>query len=69
MGVRVLCQGQSGRSGRRAGERTDDTISVSGADEAAIYFAVNTDYRQEGESWRRKARCAWIRLCRWDMTR
>lgn len=34
---------------------TEDTIIVSGADEVAIYFAVNTDYRQEGESWRLKS--------------
>ncbi|GAB6926202.1 glycoside hydrolase family 95 protein [Paenibacillus sp. JCM 10914] len=34
---------------------TEDTITVIGADEVAIYFAVNTDYRQEGEGWRAKS--------------
>ncbi|MBY0162588.1 glycoside hydrolase family 95 protein [Cytobacillus firmus] len=52
----VSCQGQL-RVVTEGGQVscTDDTINVSGADEAAIYFAVNTDYRQEGESWREKS--------------
>ena len=52
----MLCQGQF-RVVTEGGQVScaDDTITVTGADEAAIYFAVNTDYRQEGESWREKS--------------
>ncbi|MEX3615456.1 glycoside hydrolase family 95 protein [Paenibacillus glucanolyticus] len=52
----VSCQGllrvvaEGGQLSGSAG-----TITVAGADEMSIYFAVNTDYRQEGESWREKS--------------
>ncbi|GGA30412.1 glycoside hydrolase family 95 protein [Paenibacillus physcomitrellae] len=33
----------------------DGIIKVIGADEAVIYFAVNTDYKQEDDSWSNRA--------------